>query len=110
MDFLIYFFGPLLAIGLPIALAICCAALGLFTQTFSNLFRSSGLIIAASSLVVPATAKFPAPWWLAAMFYPFEYSGRAFVTIAFICLGLFFSMAFVRTVFLAKFGGKRDEP
>ncbi len=116
MDFLLFFVGPLLAFGLPLVLCIFCLVNGFSAQpTPFNIGRSSMLIVAVSSLVVPASAQFtstnqwPAPWWFAAMFGSFEYSGRAFMFIAAVGLALFFGALVIGRLFRATFGRTKHE-
>jgi len=116
MDFLLFFIGPLLAFGLPLVLCIFSAVKGFATRPRAlDLVRSSVLIVVVSALVVPANAHFtstnewPAPWWLAAMFGVFEYSGRAFLFIAAVGLGLFFVALFIGILFRATLGRTRRE-
>lgn len=116
MDFLLFFAGPLLAFGLPLVLCIFCLVNGFLAQpTAFNIGRSSMLIVAASSLVVPSNAQFsstnqwPAPWWLAAMFGTFEYSGRAFMFITAVGLGLFLGALITGRLFRATLRRTRHE-
>lgn len=116
MEFLLFFVGPLLVFGLPLVLCIFSAVKGFATQpTALDLVRSSMLIVVVSALVVPASANFtstnqwPAPWWLAAMFGAFEYSGRAFLFISAVGLGLFFGALVIGILFRAKLGRARHE-
>lgn len=116
MDFLLFFVGPLLAFGLPLVLCIFSAVRGFTTRpTALDLVRSSMLIVVVSAFVVPASAHFtstnqwPAPWWLAAMFGAFEYSGRAFLFISGASLVLFFGALIFGVLFRATLGRARRE-
>lgn len=116
MEILLFFLGPLLAFGLPVLLAVCSVVLGFISRpTAIDLVRFPLLIVVASAFVVPTSAQFtstsqwPAPWWLAAMFGDFEYSGRVLMFISGVCLALFLLVVIVRVLYRATLGRRNNE-
>lgn len=95
MDFLLYFLGPILAVGLPLCLFIASAVLGAKGDgNFGKLFVRPLQLFAYSALAVPAQSEamngWPAPWWMAAYLGKFTYSWKLMLLIAAVALVIYF--------------------
>lgn len=84
--------GPVLAFSLPLVLFVGSAFLGIaITRNILNIIGCLVLMVCAAALVVPSAIaeSWPAPWWMAACFGPFDYKPEFFWGIAIISVSTF---------------------
>ncbi len=101
MDFLFYFIGPLLAVGLPLSLLVASAVLGIRAAGIPRkLLLTPVALLVYAALVVPARSLsmngWPGPWWMAAYLGNFNYEWTLMLLLALVAVSIFFIAAWLR--------------